>query len=54
MSVGVTLCADGDTADAALQRADEAMYLAKERGRNRVEMLVKPAAPEVPVALTTA
>ena len=54
VSVGVTLCADGDTADAALQRADEAMYLAKERGRNRVEMLVKPAAPEVPVAMTAA
>lgn len=44
VSVGVTLCAPGDTADSALQRADEAMYLAKERGRNRVEMLAKPAA----------
>jgi diguanylate cyclase (GGDEF)-like protein len=54
VSVGVTLCADGDTADAALQRADEAMYLAKERGRNRVEMLVKPAVPQVPVAMTAA
>lgn len=44
VSVGVTLCADGDSADSALQRADEAMYLAKERGRNRVETLAKPAA----------
>jgi len=39
VSVGVTLCTGGETADTALQRADEAMYLAKERGRNRVEML---------------
>ncbi|MBU0827126.1 MAG: GGDEF domain-containing protein [Gammaproteobacteria bacterium] len=55
VSVGVTLCAHGDTADAALQRADEAMYLAKERGRNRVEVLVKPAAvPDLPVAMTAA
>jgi diguanylate cyclase (GGDEF)-like protein len=43
VSVGVTLCGEGDTADMALQRADEAMYLAKSRGRNRVEMLQKPA-----------
>lgn len=43
VSVGVTLCAPGDTADSALQRADEAMYLAKERGRNRVETLACPA-----------
>ncbi|MBU1353932.1 MAG: GGDEF domain-containing protein [Gammaproteobacteria bacterium] len=55
VSVGVTLCAHGDTADAALQRADEAMYLAKERGRNRVEVLAKPAAvPDLPVAMTAA
>ncbi len=54
VSVGATLCADGDTADAALQRADEAMYLAKKRGRNRVEMLVKPAVPGMPVSITTA
>ncbi|PJI97400.1 diguanylate cyclase (GGDEF)-like protein [Acidovorax sp. 69] len=38
VSVGVTLCTGDESADAALQRADEAMYLAKERGRNRVEM----------------
>lgn len=52
VSVGVTLCASGDTADMALQRADEAMYLAKERGRNRVEMLVKPAVPDLALAAT--
>ncbi len=49
VSVGVTLCVRRDTAGAALQRADEAMYLAKERGRNRVELsektLLPPAAP---------
>ena len=39
VSVGVTLCVGGESASAALQRADQAMYLAKERGRNRVEFL---------------
>ncbi|PTT37248.1 GGDEF domain-containing protein [Acidovorax sp. HMWF018] len=54
VSVGVTLCAGSESAGTALQRADEAMYLAKERGRNRVEMTVAPAAPLVPVAATPA
>lgn len=49
VSVGVTLCAGSESAGAALQRADEAMYLAKERGRNRVEMTVAPAAPVLPI-----
>ena len=35
VSVGVTVCAGSESAGTALQRADEAMYLAKERGRNR-------------------
>ncbi len=39
VSVGVALCAGGESADAVLQRADQSMYLAKERGRNRVEIL---------------
>ena len=38
MSVGVTVCAGSESAGTVLQRAQEAMYLAKERGRNRVEM----------------
>jgi len=54
VSVGVTLCAGSESAGTALQRADEAMYLAKERGRNRVEMTVAPAAPLVPVTATPA
>ena len=41
VSVGVTLSHGGESASAALQRADEAMYLAKKRGRNRVEMLAQ-------------
>ena len=35
VSVGVTVCTGSESAGTALQRADEAMYLAKERGRNR-------------------
>ncbi len=52
VSVGVTVCAGSESAGTALQRADEAMYLAKERGRNRVEMTVVPAAPMAPATTT--
>lgn len=52
MSVGVTVCAGSESAGTALQRADEAMYLANERGRNRVEMTVVPAAPLAPATAT--
>ncbi len=38
VSIGIALCDQGVSASAALQRADEAMYLAKQRGRNRVEV----------------
>ena len=38
VSIGVVLCAAGESAEAVLQRADEAMYLAKQNGRNRVEL----------------
>ncbi len=38
-SVGVTLFVPGDGVAEFLKRADDALYLAKERGRNRVEAL---------------
>lgn len=37
VSIGVAQSTAGDAAQAVLQRADAAMYSAKERGRNRVE-----------------
>ena len=37
-SVGVTLALHGETLDASLQRADEAMYRAKREGRNQVQV----------------
>lgn len=39
VSIGATQYLPGDSSDALLQRADDAMYLAKEHGRNRVEAL---------------
>lgn len=35
-SIGVALQREGDKADDWLQAADAAMYLAKERGKNRI------------------
>ena len=52
VSVGVTVCAGSESAGTALQRADEAMYLAKERGRNRVEMTAAAAVPLAPSTTT--
>ncbi len=49
VSIGVALCGQGESASAALQRADEAMYLAKQRGRNRVEISGTAAAGAVAV-----
>ena len=37
LSIGLTLLNAGDELDAALQRADEALYRAKRAGRNRCE-----------------
>lgn len=48
VSIGVALAAVGDSGQAVLQRADEAMYAAKERGRNRVEVLPEPPAVPAP------
>jgi diguanylate cyclase (GGDEF)-like protein len=48
VSIGVALSVPGDTAESILQRADEAMYLAKARGRNRVELLLARAAEPFP------
>ena len=42
VSIGIALAGAGDSAQSVLQRADEAMYMAKKRGRNRVEMLPAP------------
>ena len=53
VSIGIALCGPGDSAGATLQRADEAMYLAKQRGRNRVEMS-GPATPAAAPAVVAA
>ena len=36
LSIGVTLLRPGDAIDAVVQRADQAMYEAKQQGRDRV------------------
>ena len=42
VSIGVALCTRGDSAETVLKRADAAMYLAKQNGRNRVEVVASP------------
>jgi diguanylate cyclase (GGDEF)-like protein len=37
ISIGAACLAEGEDGDGLLKRADERLYLAKERGRNRVE-----------------
>jgi PleD family two-component response regulator len=39
ISIGVSVPAVGEDFEAALARADQALYLAKNAGRNRVRML---------------
>ena len=38
-SFGITQYKDGDTLESIFKRCDDALYLAKENGRNRVEIL---------------
>ncbi len=39
VSFGITQFKEGDTMDSIFQRCDEALYVAKENGRNRIEVL---------------
>lgn len=41
ISIGVTMLIPGDNANTALHRSDQALYQAKQRGRNRVEKITK-------------
>lgn len=46
ISIGVTMLVPGDSANTALHRSDQALYQAKQGGRNRVETIQVGAPPE--------
>ena len=48
LSIGVTLARPGESTDALVERADEAMYRAKQGGRNRVFTMDEAAAGDQP------
>lgn len=39
ISVGITACTEQETITEIIQRADEAMYLAKDAGRNTIRIV---------------
>ena len=40
VSFGITLLKESDTVDSILKRADEALYKAKNSGRNKVSIII--------------
>ena len=45
ISIGIAICSHATPLDAAIARADKALYAAKRKGRNRVEMSLAAGAP---------
>jgi diguanylate cyclase (GGDEF)-like protein len=50
ISVGVAVAEPGDTVDTLLQRADDALYEAKNGGRNKVVAQKSATQPVIPLA----
>jgi len=54
ISIGVAIAEAGDTVDTLLQRADDALYVAKNGGRNKVMSQKMPSSePEMPLAVAS-